>query len=100
MTVEALKGGQVQVANLFTTASAIAANKFVQLKDTKRMYPAQNVVPFGRSDALNDSAKAALNKVSAALTTEKLTALVARVEVDKENAADVAADFLRDAGIS
>ena len=100
VTVEALKGGQVQVANLFTTASAIAANKFVQLKDTKRMYPAQNVVPFGRSDALNDSAKGALNKVSAALTTEKLTALVARVEVDKENAADVAADFLRDAGIS
>ena len=99
VTVEALKGGQVQVANLFTTASAIKANNFVQLKDSKRMYPAQNVVPFGRADALNDSAKTALNKVSAALDTDKLTALVARVEVDKENAADVAADFLREAGI-
>jgi len=99
VTVEALKGGQVQVANLFTTASAIKANGFVQLKDTKRMYPAQNVVPFGRTDALGEAAAAALNKVSAALTTDKLTALVARVEVDKENAADVAADFLRDSGI-
>ncbi|HEY3261013.1 MAG TPA: ABC transporter substrate-binding protein [Pseudonocardiaceae bacterium] len=100
VTVEALKGGQVQVANLFTTASAVKANNFVQLKDTKRMYPAQNVVPFGRTDALNEAATAALNKVSAALDTDKLTALVKRVEVDKENAADVAADFLRDAGIS
>lgn len=99
VTVEALKNGQVQVANLFTTASAIESNGFKALEDTKRMYPAQNVLPLVRSDALNDAQKEALNKVSAALTTEKLTALVARVEVDKENAADVAADFLRDAGI-
>lgn len=99
VTVEALKGGQVQVANLFTTASAIEANSFRMLEDTKRMYPAQNVVPLIRSDSLNDAQKEALNKVSAALTTDRLTGLVARVEVDKENAADVAADFLRDAGI-
>ena len=99
VTVEALKGGQVQVANLFTTASAIEANSFRMLEDTKRMYPAQNVLPLIRSDSLNDAQKEALNKVSAALTTDRLTGLVARVEVDKENAADVAADFLRDAGI-
>ena len=99
MTVEALKGGQVQVANLFTTASAIEANSFRMLEDTKRMYPAQNVVPLIRSGSLNDAQKEALNKVSAALTTDRLTGLVARVEVDKENAADVAADFLRDSGI-
>ncbi|HET8641263.1 MAG TPA: ABC transporter substrate-binding protein [Pseudonocardiaceae bacterium] len=99
VTVEALKSGKVQVVNLFTTASAIDSNGFKALEDTKRMYPAQNVLPLIRSDALNDAQKEALNKVSAALTTERLTALVARVEVDKENAADVAADFLRDAGI-
>jgi osmoprotectant transport system substrate-binding protein len=99
VTVEALRAGQVQVANLFTTASAIEANNFVQLEDTKRMYPAQNVVPFGRTDALDAGAVAALNKVSAALNTQRLSALVARVEVDKENAADVAADFLRDSNI-
>jgi osmoprotectant transport system substrate-binding protein len=99
VTVEALKNGQVQVANLFTTASAIDANGFRKLEDTKRMYPAQNVVPLTRSDALNDAQKKALNRVSEALNTNLLTGLVARVEVDKENAADVASDFLRDAGI-
>ncbi|MGH3520793.1 MAG: ABC transporter substrate-binding protein [Haloechinothrix sp.] len=100
VTVEALKSGQVQVANLFTTASAIEANDFVQLTDTKRMYPAQNIVPLIREDEFIDEAREALNKVSAALDTERLTALVARVEVDKENAADVAQDFLREAGIA
>jgi osmoprotectant transport system substrate-binding protein len=99
VTVEALKTGQVQVANLFTTASAIEENGFLQLIDPKRMYPAQNVIPFARADAMTTEATDALNKVSDALTTDRLTALVARVEVDKENAADVAADFLRDAGI-
>lgn len=100
VTVEALKGGQVQVANLFTTASAVDSNGFVQLEDTKRLYPAQQIVPLGRTDALNAAASDVLNKVSAALNTVRLTALVSRVEVDRENAADVAADFLRDAGIS
>ena len=99
VTVEALKTDQVQVANLFTTASAIEENGFVQLLDPKRMYPAQNIIPFAREGALTTETTDALNKVSDALTTDRLTALVARVEVDKENAADVAADFLRDAGI-
>lgn len=98
LTVGALKNGDVQVANLFTTLSAVKANNFVLLEDTKHMYPAQNVVPFGRTDALNDAAKAALDKVSEALTTEKLTDLVAAVELQRKNAADVAADFLKEAG--
>jgi osmoprotectant transport system substrate-binding protein len=100
VTVEALKSGQVQVANLFTTTSAIDANGFVKLEDTKRMYPAQNVLPLIRADALDDKQKEALNKVAAALNTDLMNGLLARVEVDKENAADVAADFLRDSGIA
>ncbi|MGH3947532.1 MAG: ABC transporter substrate-binding protein [Pseudonocardiaceae bacterium] len=99
ITVEALKSGRVQVANMFTTASAIEANGFVELTDTKRMYPAQNVVPLIREGALDDAARKALNQVSAALDTARLTALLARVEVDKENAADIAAEFLAEAGI-
>ena len=94
VTVDALKGGTVQVANLYTTSADIKANGFVELADPKNLYPAQNVVPLFRSDALDDKGKAALNKVSAALTTEKLAELVKRVDVDKETIANVAADFL------
>jgi osmoprotectant transport system substrate-binding protein len=94
VTVDALKAGTVQVANLYTTSADIKANDFVELEDPKNMYPAQNVVPLFRSDALDDKGKAALNRVSAALTTEKLAELVKRVDVDKETIANVAADFL------
>lgn len=94
VTVDALKAGTAQVVNLYTTSADIKANDFVELADPKNMYPAQNIVPLFRSDALDDKGKAALNKVSAALTTEKLAELVKRVDVDKETIANVAADFL------
>ncbi|SHG44972.1 ABC transporter substrate-binding protein [Streptoalloteichus hindustanus] len=98
VTVEALRSGQVQVANLFTTASAIGVNGFVELADPKQMYPAQNVVPLVRQSALDDRGRQAVNRVSAALTTEKLSAMVRRIEVDKATVADVASGFLKENG--
>ncbi len=41
-----------------------------------------------------------LNAVSAALTTDNLKELVKRVEVDKDDAETVAADFLSENGLS
>lgn len=95
ITVDALKNGTVQVINLYTTSADLEVNDFVQLEDPKTMYPAQNVVPLVRSDAVDAKGKEALDKVSAALTTEKLAELVKRVDVDKETIANVAADFLK-----
>ncbi|MBP2339018.1 osmoprotectant transport system substrate-binding protein [Saccharothrix coeruleofusca] len=95
VTVDALKNGTAQVANLYTTQADIAVNGFVQLEDPKNMYPAQNVVPLLRSDAVDAKGKQALDKVSAALTTQNLAELVKRVDVDKETVANVAADFLK-----
>ena len=46
VTVAALKSGDVQVADLFSTSSTIAANGFVPLVDDKNMFPAQNIVPL------------------------------------------------------
>ncbi|MCP2258723.1 osmoprotectant transport system substrate-binding protein [Streptoalloteichus tenebrarius] len=98
VTVEALRSGQVQVANLFTTASAIGVNGFVELADPKQMYPAQNVVPLVRSGAVDDRGRQALNRVSAALTTDKLAAMVRRIEVDKTSVVEVASGFLKENG--
>lgn len=94
VTVDALKNGTAQVVNLYTTSADIKANGFVELDDPKNMYPAQNIVPLLRSDALDDKGKEALNKVSKALTTEKLADLVKKVDVDKETIANVAAAFV------
>lgn len=97
ITVNALASDQVQVANLFTTSSRIAANNLVKL-DSKQMFPAQNVVPLVSKGKLNAQQVAALNKVSQALTTEKLTELNQKLEADKANPADLAKSFVAGLG--
>ncbi|WP_309117630.1 ABC transporter substrate-binding protein [Saccharothrix sp.] len=95
VTVDALKNGTAQVVNLYTTSADIKANDFVELDDPKSMYPAQNIVPLLRTDAVDAKGKEALNKVSKALTTANLAELVKKVDVDKQTIANVAAEFLK-----
>lgn len=99
LTVRALKGGQIDVGLLFSTSSAIVANDFVLLEDDKSLQTAENIAPVV-SDQVDDDAIALLDEVSGALTTENITELNGRVELDQEDPADVAADFLEQEGIS
>ena len=99
LSIEALKTGEVDVTQLFTTQSAIAANNFVVLDDPKNIAIPQNVVPLIRSDALNDEIEQTLNAVSAELTTDELAGLVKRLEIDKDSPVNVAADYLKEKGL-
>jgi osmoprotectant transport system substrate-binding protein len=94
VTVAALKSGDVQVADLFSTSSTIAANGFVPLVDDKNMFPAQNIVPLVAKGTLSAQEAAALNRVSAALTTDQLTRLNVEFTEEKRNPLDIAEDFL------
>ncbi|WP_326944257.1 ABC transporter substrate-binding protein [Amycolatopsis sp. NBC_01307] len=94
VTVAALKSGDVQVADLFSTSSTIAANGFVPLTDDKNMFPAQNIVPLIAKGTLSEQEAAALNRVSAALTTDQLTQLNVEFTEEKRNPLDIAEDFL------
>jgi osmoprotectant transport system substrate-binding protein len=94
LTVEALKKGDVDVSQLFTTQSAITENDFVVLEDPKHIHIAQNVVPLIRESKATDTVQETLDAISDELDTEELTKLVARVDVDKENPETVAKDFL------
>ncbi|MBA3021700.1 ABC transporter substrate-binding protein [Propionicimonas sp.] len=100
LTVQALKNGQVQAANLFTTDPAIKANGFVVLDDPKSFFGAQNVIPVITKAKATPEAVAALNGVSAKLDTDMLATLVTKVVVDKADAADVAAEWLKANGLS
>ncbi len=100
LTVQALKNGQVDAANLFTTDPNIAANDFVVLEDPKALFAAENVVPLINEDKVDETVTDALNAVSAALDTPTLAGLLERVVIDKEDAEDVAADFLQDSGLA
>ena len=94
LTVAALKDGKVDCANLFSTQSAIPENGFVTLEDPKALVEGENVIPLIAKDAATPEVTETLDAVSAALDTEKLKELVKRVEVDKDDAAAVAEDFL------
>ena len=100
LTVQALKNGQVDAADLFTTDPNIAANGFVVLTDPENLFAAENVVPLIAESKLSDTVSDTLNQVSAELSTETLLALMQRVVIDKEDAADVAADFLSEHGLA
>ena len=100
LTVNALKDGDIQVANIFSTDSSIVANKFVVLEDPKNLFLSQNIIPLLRSEANNATVTGALNAVSAKLTTENLTSYLARVQVDKKDITVVAKAFLTENGLA
>ncbi len=100
LTVSALKSGKVDCANLFSTQSAIAVNGFVSLADPKQLIASQAIVPLVAQGAATPATRAALDAVSAKLTTSELERLVRRVEIDKADADAVAQDFLRRHGLA
>ncbi|HVF53940.1 MAG TPA: ABC transporter substrate-binding protein [Actinomycetota bacterium] len=98
-TVEALDKGAIDVALLFSTNPVIPDRGWIVLEDDKGLQSAENLTPLVRDDVLNDAITDTLNAVSAVLTTDYLTALIAKVDQDREDLADVARSFLEDAGV-
>ncbi len=99
VTVNALKRGQVDAVDLFTTDPAIEANGFVILEDPKSNFAAQNIVPIINKDKASDGVKQVLDGVSAKLTTDGLGTLIGQVANDKLDPADVAKGWLSDNGL-
>lgn len=99
LTKAALKKGDVQVANIFSTDPSIITDELVVLEDTKSLFPAQNITPIIKSSKVNGTVEEAVNAVSAELTTEDLTKYLAQVVVDKKDVATVAEQFLSDKGL-
>jgi osmoprotectant transport system substrate-binding protein len=100
LSKDALANGQVDVALIFSSDGAIVARDFVVLDDDRNLQNADNVVPVIRSQAATDDAREVLNRVSAALTTEDLTLLNKRADVDKEDPDALAREWLRDHGLT
>lgn len=98
-TVQALKNGQVDAANIFSTDPSIAENDFVVLEDTKKLFGSQNIVPLVRSEDESKVADA-LDKVSEKLTTEVVAGLLKQTDIDKKDPKEVAATFLKDNGLA
>jgi osmoprotectant transport system substrate-binding protein len=96
-----LKEDNIQAADMFTTASAIRRNNLVELEDPEAMILPQNVIPLIRSEvADNSTATAALEAVQAALTTEDLSALNDKVDIDHMEPDEVAGEWLKGKGLA
>ena len=96
--IQALKNGQADAANIFSTDPAIAENGFVTLEDTEKLFGSQNIVPLVRADRA-DEVKDALNAVSAKLTTEAIADMLKQTDVEKKDPKEVAQQFLADNGL-
>lgn len=79
VTVNALKNGSIDAADIFSTDPSIVQNGFVSLTDPKSMFAAQNIVPLFKQDVLTQPMKDACDAVSAKLDTATLGKLVAKV---------------------
>ncbi len=102
LTRQALVSGDIGVALLFTTDPAIVADHLVELADNRGLQPAENVVPVLRratADRYGAGLLAALDAVSARLSTAALTALDGQVELAGGDPRAVAGRWLREQGL-
>ncbi|RWX81754.1 ABC transporter [Neorhizobium lilium] len=97
----ALTSKDLDVSYGFATDWQISDNKLVVLADDKNLFPPYYLVPVVRQDTLAKNPKIAdvLNKISPLLNNENMRTLNAKVDRDKEEPADVAAEFLKSQGI-
>lgn len=100
LSFAALQDGEIEVALLFSTQGIIAERGWVVLEDDKGLQPAENIVPVIREDAVTPEVEETLNAVSAKLTTEEMTELNKRVDVDKEDPESVAQEWLAENGFT
>ncbi|MCX4550655.1 ABC transporter substrate-binding protein [Streptomyces sp. NBC_01387] len=91
----ALKKGDVDVANVFTTDVDVAANKWVVLEDPKNLVPAQHIVPLVAARKADAKVRKALAELGNALTTAELTRLNRLVDKDKQDPDRVADAWLK-----
>ena len=93
----ALKRGDVDTADVFSTDAQLTRTKLVLLEDTKHIFGFQNVAPVVSKKVLQAEGPAfaqTINAVSAKLTAEAMRTMNAAVDIDKQTPENVAKQFL------
>ena len=92
----ALRDGKIDVGAVLSSSGGIAAGSLVVLRDDRLVQPAGNILALYRT-ALPAAARAVVDRVNRALTTEKLQELNKRQDLDGEDPDGLARRFLQDA---
>ena len=100
ISVAALKNGEVQVVELFSSDGNVVSNNFVALKDNKNLEAADYITPVIRTSVDSSQVANAINKLSAKLTTAQISKLNILVTGPKKEApAAVAQTWLQQQGL-
>jgi osmoprotectant transport system substrate-binding protein len=93
---QALLQGEADIATAFTTDGAIVVDHLVVLEDDKHLWPAYNVAPLVRRQALAHVPRIAalLNAIAPLITSAAAQEMNAQIESQDRDPADVAAAFL------
>ena len=96
-----MRQGEADVNICFTTDADLAKGDIVLLDDDISFWPPYNLAPVVRGETLEKEPGIAqiLNQVSSHMTTDTMQSLNARVDVDGEEYAEVAAQALKEWGI-
>lgn len=99
LSVAALKNGEVQVVELFSSDGNVESNNFVALTDNKHLEGADYIVPVIRKSAASAAVVTALANLDAKLTTDAISTLNLQVTADKKQPAAVASAWLKSQGL-
>jgi osmoprotectant transport system substrate-binding protein len=99
LSVAALKNGEVQVVELFSSDGNVESNNFVALTDNKHLEGADYIVPVIRKSAASAAVVTALANLDAKLTTNTISTLNLQVTADKKQPAAVASAWLKSQGL-
>lgn len=97
-TVDALLEGVIDVGNVYSADPRISSGNLVTLEDPEGLFLASNVVPLVNEE-IADEIDDVINRVSAALTPEGLSALNARSVDEQLSSEQIATDWLTENGL-
>lgn len=91
----ALLNGEVDVVDAYATEGVLASGDYLILEDDLHCWPPYYLAPVVSQEKLEaiPEVEAICNAISATLTTEVITGLNAKVDVDGEDTYDVAAEY-------
>ena len=98
LTVQALTDGDVQLADIYSSDPAIAANDLVVLDDPESLILPQNVVPVV-TEKVDEAAEAAITAVMDELSADDLVELNRRSTEDQAASSEIASEWLTDKGL-
>lgn len=98
LTIKALKDGDIQLANIYSSDPALAEGPLTVLEDPDGLFLASHVVPLA-SSRVNDDAAAVINRVSAAMDAEDLVEMNRASTKDQKSASQIAREWLASKGL-